>query len=395
MTSRATGQIGCPVRPSQKRIMNSTFKALLERGVPNKLARNLVAARYTLGLLQTKSDQELKDLGLSAAHVAEIRSASRPPIPDHVFERLLRESRETCCICQLPSEPVVVHHIEDWAKTRSHEESNLAVICPNDHARAHFPASDKRSLSSAKIRGEKSKWKLKVETLNRNQHRRLVSEQKQARWFWVNLQSLSRLTTQKKIRLRGDQMPQLVNRLRDRQFIDGDGNITPPSEWKTSKPPKHWFLDFIEGMDMATYLSDLLDTTALQLDIIDINLFLDNTASLRAVITPGMYVSVRADFDYQVDRDYGSTAAETHLRVAEARKGRVVIRFSFDSWNGLSMSSKGNHLLGRHEQTVIGQVSACNQINDETEIVLSALGTSPDFEPYHPSQGGFVEGQNS
>ena len=373
--------------------MRSTFNAFLDRGITNKLAASLVAAKLTLKSLQMKEDQSLTALGLTADNIADIRNASRPPIPSQILEKLLYESRETCCVCQRSREPIVIHHIDDWAKSHSHDETNLVVVCPNDHARAHLPGADPRSLSQIRMRGDKAKWKLKVETLIRNQQERLVAETKQARWFWVNLQNLATFTARNKIQLRRDQMPELVKRLRANGFIDGDGNITAQNEWKTEKEPEHWFLDFKQGADMATYLSDLLDTAARKIDLVDLNLFLDSTQNLREVITTMMHVAVRADFHHQVDRDYGKNAAETHMRIAEARVGHTLIRFGFDSWYGLSNSSKGNHLRGRHEQTVIGQVTSCNFLNDEFVIELSALGISADFDPHHPSLGGWVKGQ--
>ena len=372
--------------------MNPTVSALMSKGVSNRRAKVIVALGLTLQDLQLSDDACLVQLGLSDKNIEAIRKASRPSIPDDTLNKLFEESRETCCICEKSHEPIEVHHIVDWAKSHSHEEGNLVVLCPNDHARAHMPSRDKRHISAEKIRGAKTKWKSKVQELIRNQHNRLVSE-KQARWFWVNLQNLNIYATRNRIRLASDQMPELVKRLRNSGFIDGDGNITPASEWQTEKEPEHWFLDFKQGMDVATYLSDLMDTTARELNIVDLNLFLGGTGNLRQFITTTMHVAVRANFNHQVDRDFGKYPSETHMRVAESRIGNVSIRFSFDSWYGLSMTSKGNHLLGHHEQTVVGQVTACNQINDETVIELSALGISADFETYHPSQGAWVQGQ--
>jgi hypothetical protein len=76
--------------------------------------------------------------------------------------RLLFDNKWACCVCRNADLPIVVHHIEPWAASKSHDASNLAVLCPNDHAKAHRTGDLEQNLSVARLRYSKRRWEKEV-----------------------------------------------------------------------------------------------------------------------------------------------------------------------------------------------------------------------------------------
>lgn len=59
----------------------------------------------------------------------------RPEIPREVRRALLVEAGHRCAIPACRAHPVVIDHIDDWARVREHKFENLIVLCSNCHSR--------------------------------------------------------------------------------------------------------------------------------------------------------------------------------------------------------------------------------------------------------------------
>lgn len=148
---------------TMKTTCNKTEKALLARGVPSDIAEKLILAGHTLASLKSKALEELCYLGLSETIAKKIRSG-RTPIPEATLVKLLFNNKWVCCACRSQTAPVIVHHIEPWAKSRSHDIKNLVVLCPNCHAKAHTKGDLNQNLSPERLRELKRRWEQEVKT---------------------------------------------------------------------------------------------------------------------------------------------------------------------------------------------------------------------------------------
>jgi hypothetical protein len=82
--------------------------------------------------------------------MTETNQETRPAIPAELKRRILVEAGHRCSIPVCRHIEVDVHHIEDWAKTKTHEYDNLIALCPNCHRMAHTGKIDKLSMRQYK-----------------------------------------------------------------------------------------------------------------------------------------------------------------------------------------------------------------------------------------------------
>lgn len=68
-------------------------------------------------------------------NVGLILTRVRIPIKENVRQKLLKASNFSCSICG--KIPVVIHHIEEYAKNLSNEEKYLMPICRECHDKIH------------------------------------------------------------------------------------------------------------------------------------------------------------------------------------------------------------------------------------------------------------------
>lgn len=145
---------------------NQTELALIARGVNVASARTLREGKWTLAKLQQQSHQQLIDLGLTDDAVRALRRTGRPPIPTETLVKTLFANRWVCCICRDAKLPVIVHHIEAWAKSHDHSEKNLAVLCSIHHGEAHAVRTLELSLTADRLKKMKVAWERKVRRLD-------------------------------------------------------------------------------------------------------------------------------------------------------------------------------------------------------------------------------------
>jgi len=147
--------------------MNSTEKALLERGLDSQKSREIIRNGYTLEALATLNVDKKKALGLSEDDIQMIFINERPKIPYDIVNNLLFKCRNTCCICRDSSKPIIIHHIKEWNVSKDNSESNLVVLCVEDHDKVHTKKELSHNLTSEEIKSSKHKWEEEVNRLDR------------------------------------------------------------------------------------------------------------------------------------------------------------------------------------------------------------------------------------
>ena len=138
--------------------MNNTIKSLLRRGIDSVIASKIVENGYTIAKIKSKNDEELIKLGLTQNQINNIKNGVRPPIPVKVINQLLYESNCTCCICKNSNNGVVIHHIEEWHISKSHNLDNLIVLCPNHHDKAHSHSDLTLNMTKERLVNFKKEW---------------------------------------------------------------------------------------------------------------------------------------------------------------------------------------------------------------------------------------------
>lgn len=165
--------------------INKSERALLARGFSSELAARLVSNGSTLASLQRQNDPALSALGITPDQIRRLRENGRPVIPSASLAQVLWDNRYTCCVCRSPERAIIVHHIRPWAESRDHGAENLAVVCMEDHARAHRTGTIEQNLTSEKLREAKRLWEERV----RNLDARAILEASRSpghHWWWFN-----------------------------------------------------------------------------------------------------------------------------------------------------------------------------------------------------------------
>lgn len=152
-------------RPNEKRIGRSE-EAFMRRGIDTGTAKSLRAAGFTLAILKLEDDESLLKLGLSPTIVAKLRKEPRSEIPKANLTEVLFANRFRCCVCRDPNKPIIVHHIVEWAQSHDHSVGNLAVLCLNDHDRAHTKSTLTKNLDVEALRGMKATWEAEVRKMD-------------------------------------------------------------------------------------------------------------------------------------------------------------------------------------------------------------------------------------
>ena len=144
----------------------------MERGFDSETANRLVKEGYTLSSLTTLDEKTLSSLNISEELVDIIRKGKRPPIPSETMNKLLFESGWACCVCGKTSGGIIVHHIEKYSESHSHDEDNLVVLCLNHHGEAHTKRELGINLTPDRLRASK---KLRLERVKQLHNREPLS----------------------------------------------------------------------------------------------------------------------------------------------------------------------------------------------------------------------------
>lgn len=355
----------------------STVNALLSRGLDSALANALSAKNHTLGSLKQMSRQALFALGLNDIQISQLHSEPRPPIPEDRLLRVLHKNRRTCCVCRDASRPIIVHHISEWSISRSHEESNLAVLCLEHHDQAHSKKQLSQNLTEAEIKKSKAQWEEDVLKLDAKTILRLKEDNDYARWDWINIQRVFELV------LKNGLQPtrlDLFYYLQDKCFIDKHGALLPRNQWQIESQPHSWFLDFGDGFRVAFYLGEVVEQIFRSLPIIDVTSYIPQKGQLRALISEGDYIAAQLPFYFKTVGE--DTSEKGQMRKAYYRGYGVRLEYTFDAWHCLSSSARFDAMRGRKVQTVFGLVRSTIEHEGELVISISCLASGTGFNQH-------------
>lgn len=167
---------------------NKTELALLARGLDSVLAKKLREDKWTLSKLRKLNSEELAGLEIKPGAVQAILDENRrPPIPSDVLLRTIFANRWLCCICRDPSRPIIVHHIQPWATSHDHSNSNLAVLCTFHHGEAHSTHSLEVTLTQDRLKKAKAGWEKAVERLDPRDILKATQLQSCQWWYFNHL----------------------------------------------------------------------------------------------------------------------------------------------------------------------------------------------------------------
>lgn len=358
-----------------------TISALMARGMDSSLAK-ILGTQYTLGKLKQLNRDKLIALGVSDTQVRQLHSEQRPPIPQENLFRVLHKNRRTCCVCRDPDRPVIVHHITDWATSRSHDESNLSVLCLEHHDSAHTKKLLSQSLTEAEIRAAKKAWEKDVLHLDALAIVRLKNENDYARWDWMNLPRIFELVLKRKIHLKNTT---LFRDLLAKGFIDTNGVLRPETDWSTEKKPRYYFLDFMDGFYVGHYLGELVDQVLESLPITDITSHIPNKSQLKSLIREGEYIAAQLPFYFRAVENIGDKKHE--IKRAYYKGHGVRIEYVFDAWHCMSSSARYDGMSGRKVQTVFGPVRSVLDEDGDLVISISCLASGTAFATHVARSG--------
>lgn len=352
---------------------SSTFNALFARGVDSSIAQTLADSKYTITQLKQKSQVELERLGLSPEQAQSLLDESRPAISSDIVNRLLFNSKRTCCICRNPKSPIIIHHIVEWHKSRSHAEDNLVVLCLHHHDEAHTKKGLSLALSEKELRSHKEQWEEKVRTIDTKAILGLKDTSDYARWDWVNIRRVSELFLQLGLTITSDR---ILSQLKILNIIDINNLLTDPNKWNTATP-RFYYLDFGEGMYVGYYLDKLVRKVVNALPLNDITK-IKSRSELKSILKPGMFISIQRAFYFrslEKKRQYGGQ----EMREAYYQGHGIRISFVYDAWYCTSSSARADSMYGHKQKTVLGFVNSITESESFLEINLSCLAAGSYF----------------
>lgn len=340
---------------------NRTKMALIARGVDSKTADNLIKSGFSLNSLKIKTKQELKKLGLDEAFINIIHNEVRPPIPNDILTKLLFNNRFQCCVCRDPKLPIVVHHIEEWAQSRSHNLENLAVLCLNHHDLAHSKKELSQNLDEKTLRSLKKEWENKVKIFDQKAILNAMRFET-SNWDYINVTQLYRLINEFKIDL---SLNKHYRSVLSAGLIQEDGY---PTFSRTETMSYRY-----EGNNCILYyeyMKENLHNILNKLSIINISDYLDK-GSLAGIVEEGDFVFVQGAhyFSKKTEKYYGMSQECHGLR----KVNNVEITFVFDLWDATSMSAKCEWLSGRKNESSILKIKNITKVNGKLIIQGSVL----------------------
>lgn len=341
----------------------------LSHGISSRVARKLLANGTSFTSAASMPAKALKALGINDAQIA-ILHERRPPIPLPTVIKLLSDSRSLCCICRT-KKPIIIHHIEEWSISRSHDEDNLVVLCTEHHDEAHTRHENSMNLTPSRIRELKKEWMSKVLGMDRKAVSGLVSSES-SRWHYFNHLRIFELCRQCDISLPIYSYPEL----RGWNMIDKSGNINSVERWKIKHIPSCHLYNSGEGRLLYFYMSDIANELFSHIDLTKLDEIWSLT-ELNALLEIGKFVYFTGACYFKTGKQDTGVG---QLRIGYRQKDGIRLDFAFDAWECTSTSSWGYMLRGRSVNTCMCQITGIQSTEKYYRVQCSVLAIGSNFQ---------------
>jgi hypothetical protein len=340
--------------------LHQTEKALIARGIDSKTAADLRADGWTISNLKVATEATLKSAGLREEFIQKLFKEQRPPIPDDILSKLLFDNRFQCCVCRDPELPTIVHHIAEWAKSRSHSPENLAVLCLQHHSDAHSKKDLAQNLDAKTITGLKKSWELEVKRFDTEailQAMRL----EYSNWNYIN--ELRVFEIAKELGIEFHKIRDFWKLVED-GVVEAEGLPVP-----VSNENLYYMYQGPSILHRYFYASEVLSQVISQLAIVNISDWLER-GILRFALAPGDFVFVQGAHTFSpVTTNEKSGTGRGQICRGYRTANNVEVRFTFDRWEATSSSAKSLWLSGTKNQGSLIHVKDLSR--EEGKLIVS------------------------
>lgn len=344
--------------------VHQTEKALIARGVDSATAKNLRIGGWTMTKLKTSSKDELKAAGLSNEFIAKLFKEQRPPIPGDTLSKLLFDNRFQCCICRDPELPIIVHHIDEWAKSRSHAPGNLAVLCLKHHSDAHSKKELAQNLDPKTLTKLKEEWEAEVKRFDSES---ILEAMRLEYSHWNYINELRVFEIAKEVRV-DPSVVRNFSALVAMGVAEADGLPAPVTN-------ENLFYKY-EGPEILQryfYTSEILNRVISKIPIVNVSDWLERGV-LGFSLVPGDFIFVQGAHTFSPLTSKKSGRGPGQVCRGYRTANHVEIRFTFDRWEATSSSAKSEWLSGTKDQGSLIHVKNLSRENGKLLVTGTVLG---------------------
>lgn len=352
---------------------NQTVTALMARGFDSKLAGSLAKRGYSLSKLKQHTVPQLKELGISDELAGEVQNGTRPPVPTETVNKLLYESRSICCMCRENGKPIILHHINPWHKSRSHDENNLIALCLNCHGDVHTRRELSLNITPARLRDHKSRWlaEVRADTLKQ----RMTPSAGQfgmAVWDYFNHDRILDAAIACEVRI---QDAKRYKEFLEDGLISRNGAIHLPLSRRRQQ--QYCYLYDVINRQVIAFYQSVLMTTLARLPIVDLTEAWNR--STVNLLESGAAVIFAGGWRFKKHKRNGPGHGPGQMRTGYVQKRGIRLKFDFDGWEATSTSSWG-HLAGSWSCTGICIVRSVERNGKLLVIQATALAIGTGFK---------------
>ncbi len=337
----------------------------------DSISTEKILETYTLPQLKKLSLNSLLSLGLPEEIAKRLLHPTRTPIPQKNVEEVLVRSAFTCCVCHQPGLPIVIHHLDRWEHSHSHDLDNLAVLCLNHHGEAHSHHENSRNLTAQVIKSARDQWYTVIQRQNIQVERALETVKRyNGRWDYFNLSYICGFMDEHDIHFSSQYKDHLIAK----GIITENGMICAD---KLTENATHW-LDFFDGQYLKRYIEEMVNVIIGHLPI----RYIKDSLYSQGHVKPGELLLVDSRFYFK--RLNKRTRGIGQTRRVRGTVNHMIFTGEFDAWYCNSSSSHGLHLTGNKYATQLCLVRNVEQAEgiDLVDCTIIGLGlnlTQPDI----------------
>jgi hypothetical protein len=348
------------LRPDPVRI-NKTEAALVSRGVDFVSARKLRKYGWTFSKLQQSSPGELRALGIPRVAIHNIHGSGRPSIPFEPLIQTLIANRFSCCVCHDPTKSVIVHHIQEWAKSHDHQPSNLAVLCLNCHDAAHTTRQLTQNLDAKKLARSKVEWEKLVAETNTAAVLEASRHDYDA-WWYFNHFRIFQIAESLKVRLAS--LPGYKDAFADR--------LITKKGWPRSPEHKQMHMyNSGDGMILYSYVRAVFHEVVGKLTLFNASDDMDRSL-LGVKLKPGDFVFVQGHHRFARTND--NVSGPGQMRTGTRQAHSVRFRYAFDGWDATSSSAWSMWLSGSQDAGSVIRITKLATVDGVFLVKGTVLG---------------------